>query len=262
MAKKLYIVSTGAGGLDYITPTALNAIKECEVVVSYSKYARELGSLIEGKELYTSGMTHEIERCAQSIEYARQGKTTCIFSNGDVNVYGMATLVTELMEEKDLWDEIELISLPGVTSFLAAASKAGAPVSQDFAIISLSDRLTDINLIDKRIKTALDCDFVMGIYNPKSKKRILPYQNFMRALEGYEDRIAIIASNVGRKEKEKITITNAQDLIDQDIEHPQVTMSTLIIICNSNAKLTKNNLVLTPRGYLNKYELSGELKSK
>jgi len=135
-------------------------------------------------------------------------------------------------------------------------------VSQDFAIISLSDRLTDINLIDKRIKTALDCDFVMGIYNPKSKKRILPYQNFMRALEGYEDRIAIIASNVGRKEKEKITITNAQDLIDQDIEHPQVTMSTLIIICNSNAKLTKNNLVLTPRGYLNKYELSGELKSK
>ena len=84
----------------------------------------------------------------------------------------------------------------------------------------------------------------------------------MRALEeGYQNRIAIIASNVGRR-KEQITITTAQDLIDQDIEHPQVTMSTLIIICNSNAKLTKNNLVLTPRGYLNKYELSGELKSK
>ena len=64
-----------------------------------------------------------------------------------------------------------------------AASKAGAPVSQDFSIISLSDRLTDINLIDKRVKAALDCDFVIGIYNPKSKKRILPYQNFMRALK-------------------------------------------------------------------------------
>ena len=262
MAKKLYIVSTGAGGTDYLTPQALNAIKECEVVVSYSKYARELSSLIEGKELFTSGMTHEIARCAQAIDYAQSGKTTCIFSNGDVNVYGMATLVTELMEERDLWDEIEVISLPGVTSFLAAASKAGAPVSQDFSIISLSDRLTDINLIDKRVKAALDCDFVIGIYNPKSKKRILPYQNFMRALKGYENRIAIIASNVGREKKEQITITTAQDLINQDIEHPQVTMSTLIIICNSNAKLTSNGKVLTPRGYLNKYELSGELKNK
>ena len=175
----------------------------------------------------------------------------------------MATLIVEIMDEKDLWDEVELISLPGVTSFLAAASKVGAPVSQDFSIISLSDRLTDINLIDKRVKAALDCDFVLGIYNPKSKKRILPYQNFLRALEdGYQDRIAIIASHVGRDEKEKITVTTAQDLIDQDIEHPAVSMSTLIIICNSNSKLTKNGKVLTPRGYLNKYELDGELKNK
>jgi precorrin-3B C17-methyltransferase len=83
----------------------------------------------------------------------------------------------------------------------------------------------------------------------------------MAALEGYEDRIAIIASNVGRAEKEEITITNAQDIINQGLNHPQVTMSTLIIICNSNAKLTSNGKVLTPRGYLNKYELDGELKA-
>jgi precorrin-3B C17-methyltransferase len=259
--KRLYIVSTGAGGLGYISPEAINAINEAEVIVSYSKYARELGSLIKGKELFTSGMTHEIARCAQAIEYAKQGKTTAILSNGDVNVYGMATLIVELMEEKQLWDEIEVISLPGITSFLAAASKVGAPVSQDFAIISLSDRLTDINLIDKRVKSALDCDFVIGIYNPKSAKRVQPYLNFMAALEGYEDRIAIIASNVGRAEKEEITITSAQDIIIQGLNHPQVTMSTLIIICNSNAKLTSNGKVLTPRGYLNKYELDGELKA-
>ena len=259
--KRLYIVSTGAGGLGYISPEAINAINESEVIVSYSKYARELGSLIKGKELFTSGMTHEIARCAQAIEYARQGKTTAILSNGDVNVYGMATLIVELIEEKKLWDEIEVISLPGVTSFLAAASKVGAPVSQDFAIISLSDRLTDINLIDKRVKSALDCDFVIGIYNQKKAKRVQPYLNFMAALEGYEDRIAIIASNVGRAEKEEITITSAQDIINQGLNHPQVTMSTLIIICNSNAKLTSNGKVLTPRGYLNKYELDGELKA-
>lgn len=257
---KLYIVSSGAGGLDYITPEARAAIDECEVVVSYSKYARELSSILEGKELFTSGMTHEIERCSQAIEYARSGKITCIISNGDANVYGMATLVVELLDEKDLWDEIELISLPGVTSFLAAASRVGAPVSQDFAIISLSDRLTDINLIDRRVRGALDTDFIIGIYNPKSKKRIKPYQNFLQALDDNEKRIAIIASHVGREGKEKITITDTQDLIEQGIEHPAVSMSTLIIVCNSNTRLTKNGLVLTPRGYLNKYELSGDLK--
>lgn len=257
---KLYIVSSGAGGTSYITPEAKAALEECEVVVSYTKYAKELKELIANKELFTSGMTHEIERCTQAIEYARSGKTTCIISNGDANVFGMATLIVELIDEKDLWDEIELISLPGVTSFLAAAAKVGAPVSQDFSIISLSDRLTDINMIDRRVRASLETDFIIGIYNPKSKKRILPYQNFLKALDEHEERIVIIAQNVGREAKEKITITTSSDLVQQDIEHPEVGMSTLIIVCNSNTKLTKNGLVLTPRGYLNKYEMDGELK--
>lgn len=259
---KLYIISSGAGGTHYITPDAKAALKECEVVVSYTKYAKELKELIQDKELFTSGMTHEIERCTQAIEYAKSGKTTCIISNGDANVFGMATLIVELIDEKNLWDEIELISLPGVTSFLAAASKVGAPVSQDFSIISLSDRLTDIDLIDKRVKLALECDFVLGIYNPKSKKRIKPYQNFLARLKEVDERIAIIAQNVGRDEKEKITITTTTDLVEQDIAHPEVGMSTLIIVCNSTSKLTKNGKVLTPRGYLNKYELDGGLKDK
>ncbi len=259
---KLYIISSGAGGTDYLSVEALEALKECEVVVSYRKYAKELSSLIEGKELYTSGMTHEIERCNQAIQSAKSGKTTCIISNGDANVFGMATLIVELIDTANLWDEIELISLPGVTSFLAAAAKIGAPVSQDFAIISLSDRLTDINMIDKRVKATLQSDFIVGIYNPKSQKRILPYQNFLKALNEGEEKIAIIASNVGRVEKEKITVTTTTDLIKQDINHPEVTMSTIIIIGNSNTKLTKNGLVLTPRGYLNKYNLEGKLTNQ
>jgi precorrin-3B C17-methyltransferase len=195
-----------------------------------------------------------------AIEYARQGKITSIISNGDANVFGMGTLVVELLDEKDLWDEIEIISLPGVTSFLAAASKVGAPISQDFAVISLSDKLTDINLIDKRVKLALEGNFVLGIYNPKSKKRIKPYVNFLKALEKYDERIAVIASHVGREDKEKITITNTTELIKEDIQNPLISMSTLIIVCNSNTRLTSNGLVLTPRGYLNKYEINGELK--
>ena len=257
--KKLYILSSGAGGTSYITTQAIEAINDSEVIVSYTKYAKELKELIADKEVYTSGMTHEIDRCQQAINYAKDGKTTCIVSNGDVNVFGMATLVVELLDEQNLWDEIELISIPGVTSFLAAASRVGAPVSQDFAVISLSDRLTDINMIDKRVRNSLDSDFIIGIYNPKSKTRIKPYQNFLEALSEVDERIAIIASNVGR-EKEKITITTTTDLVTQGLEHPDVSMSTLIMVCNSNTKLTKNGLVLTPRGYLNKYDMDGNIK--
>ena len=257
--KKLYILSSGAGGTEYITTQAKDALEECDVVVSYTKYAKELKELIGDKELYTSGMTHEIDRCQQAIEYAKSGKTTCIISNGDVNVFGMATLVVELIEERGLWDEIEVISIAGVTSFLATASRVGAPVSQDFAIISLSDRLTDIDMIDKRVRNSLDADFIIGIYNPKSKTRTQPYLNFLDALKNSQEKIVIIASNVGR-EKEHITITTTTDLVEQGLEHKDVSMSTLIMVCNSNTRLTSNNKVLTPRGYLKKYELDGELK--
>jgi precorrin-3B C17-methyltransferase len=260
LAKKLYVVSSGAGGVDYLTPQALRAIDECEVVVSYSKYARELEEILKGKELYTSGMTYEIDRCSKAIQYAKDGKTTCIISNGDVNVYGMATLVVELLDEKNLWDEIEYESIAGVTAFLATASKVGACVSQDFAIISLSDKLTDINLISKRVNLALKGDFVLGIYNPKSKKRVKPYINFLKSLEDCEEKIIIIASHIGREDKEKITITNSTKLIKDGIENPLISMSTLLIVGNSTTRLTKNNLVLTPRGYLQKYALDGKLK--
>jgi len=257
--KKLYILSSGAGGDSFITTQAVEALNECDVVVSYTKYAKELKELIGDKELFTSGMTHEIERANMAIEFAKSGKTTCIISNGDVNVFGMATLIVELIDNQNLWDEIEVISLPGVTSFLAAASRVGAPISQDFAIISLSDRLTDIDLIDKRVKNSLDADMIIGIYNPKSKTRVQPYLNFLEALKNSEEKIAIIASNVGR-EKEHINITTTTDLITQGIDHKDVSMSTLIIVCNSSSKLTKNGKVLTPRGYLNKYDEDGKLK--
>ncbi len=258
--KKLYIVSTGAGGTNYLTREALDAINDSEVIVGYTKYIKELKIEFGDKELLNSGMTKEIARCDQAIEIAKTGKTTTIVSNGDVNVFGMATLVVELMDEKDLWDEIEIVSVPGVSSVFAAACKVGAPISQDFAVISLSDRLTDPNMINKRIFNALDADFVVAIYNPKSKKRVQPYLDFLEILNKFDERIVTVAQNVGREEKEHIAITTSTDLIEQGLEHEDVGMSTLIIVGNSNSRLTKNGQILTPRGYLKKYETTGDLK--
>ncbi len=256
--KKLYILSSGAGGKDYLTSQAKEALEDAQVVVSYTKYVEDLGSLLEGKELYTSGMTKEIERCNQAIEFAKSGKTTAIISNGDVNVYGMATLIVELIDEKDLWDEIEFVSVAGVTSMFALASKVGAPISQDFTIISLSDRLTDISLIDKRVKSALDCDFVIGLYNPKSKSRVKPYENFLNAIKDL-DRVVVIGSNIGRDEEE-ITVTDTMKLFESGLDNPEISMSTLILVGNSNTKLIKSGKILTPRGYLNKYDTTGALR--
>ena len=245
--KKLYILSSGAGGTRYMTTEALQALEDCEVVVGYRNYVKELSELIGDKPIFMSGMTKEKQRCQEAINFVKEGKTTCLISNGDVNVFGMATLVVELVDEQKLWDEIEVISVAGVTSFLATASRIGAPVSQDFAVISLSDKSTDKDVIDKRVKNCFDADMILGIYNPKSKKKTLPYQNFLRVLGEGEERIVIIASHVGR-DKEKITVTTTADLIAQDIEHPEVTMSTLIIIGNSQTRHTSNGMVLTPRG--------------
>ena len=257
---KLTILSTGAGGTDYLTTEAHRALEEADVIVSYAKYAKELKPLIDGKELYTSGMTKEIERCQQAIDHARSGRTTCILSNGDVNVFGMATLIVELIDTQGLWDEIELQSIAGVTAFLAAASRVGAPISQDFAVVSLSDRLTDIAQIDRRVRLALEGDFVLGIYNPRSRKRTQPYRNLLARLSETDERIAVIASNVGRP-KERITVTTTRDLIAQGLEHEEITMSTLIIIGNTTTRLTANGQVLTPRGYLNKYDLNGAIRA-
>jgi precorrin-3B C17-methyltransferase len=160
----------------------------------------------------------------------------------------------------ELWEEIEVISIAGVTALLAVASRVGAPISQDFAVISLSDRLTSQELIRKRVKATLEADFVIGIYNPKSKTRIQPYIDFLKELGKVEKRVVVVASNVGRP-KERIRVTTSQELIERGLENSDISMSTLILVGNSNTKLTKNGLVLTPRGYLNKYDLDGELKS-
>ena len=246
MAKKLYILSSGAGGTDYMTTEALEALKECQVVVGYRGYIKELQSIIGDTPTFMSGMKDEKKRIQEAIEYAKNGKTTCIISNGDVNVFAMASEIVEAVEEQSLWSEIEVISIAGVTAILATASKIGAPISQDFAVVSFSEKHTDIDIIDKRVKNSLDADFILGIYNPKSRKKFQAYQNLLKTLEKSDDKIVIIASNIGRP-KESITVTSTKELIAEGIDHPKITISTLIIIGNSQTKITTNGLVLTPR---------------
>ena len=259
---KLTLVSTGAGGSRYLTNEAINAIEEADLIVAYTKYAKDLPELVADKEVFTTPMTKEIERVQHAIDEAKKGRTVALLSNGDANVYAMGSLVVELLDTLDLWDTIEYSALPGISSVLALASEVGAPLSQDFCLISLSDRLTDAALIQKRIKFALEADFVISIYNPKSKSRLDPYQGMLDQLKALgERRIVVIARDLGRAEQ-IIKITNASELIEAGVSNIDVNMSTTLLIGNSTTKLTKDGRVLTPRGYLNKYDLSGAQKGE
>jgi precorrin-3B C17-methyltransferase len=257
---RLTLVSTGAGGSRYLSNEAIKAIKEADLIVAYTKYTKDLPKLMSNKEVFTTPMTKEIERVSYAVEEAKKGRNVALVSNGDANVYAMGSLVVELIDLNNYWKDIEYISLPGITSVLALASEVGAPLSQDFCLISLSDRLTDFDLIQKRIKLSLECDFVIAIYNPKSKTRLEPYKQMLQKLSVVEDeRVVVISRDLGR-ENQFIKITTAKKLIAAGVENEDVNMSTTLLIGNSTTKLTKNGKVLTPRGYLSKYDLSGEKK--
>ena len=145
--KKIYVIGIGPGGLEHMTERARKAIEESDVICGYTPYIEYIKPLIEGKEVFTSGMTGEIDRCKKCIELAEAGKVASIISTGDAGVYGMASPMLELLEGKEI--EVEIV--PGISSVLSAAAELGAPLTHDFAVISLSDLLTDYDLIMKRL---------------------------------------------------------------------------------------------------------------
>ncbi|PID58848.1 precorrin-3B C(17)-methyltransferase [candidate division KSB3 bacterium] len=236
---KLYVVGIGPGGKEHLTLRALDVLKQCEVVVGYTFYLELIQEFLEGKTLIETGMTGEIERCCQAIEQAKCGKTTCIVSTGDAGLYGMAGPILEMAEEID----VEIV--PGVSSVFAAAAEIGAPLMHDLCIISLSDLLTPWTLIETRLKAAGQGDFVVALYNPKSRGRVRQIETAIRVLAHYKapDTPVALVKNAGRAGSTRKLLTLST--IDYDF----IDMKTLVIIGNRSTHI-KNGKMLTPRGYM------------
>lgn len=143
--KRLYVVGLGPGGTDYLTPQARKALEDCEVLCGYTTYMDLAADFTAGKELVTTPMTQELERCRLALEKASEGKTTAMICSGDAGVYGMAGPVLELSVQ---FPEVEIEVIPGVTAALSGAAVLGAPLMHDFAVISLSDLLTPWDVIE------------------------------------------------------------------------------------------------------------------
>ena len=235
---KLYVVGIGPGGREHMTFKAVDAIKKSQVIVGYTPYIEYLGELTKGKELFSTGMRGELERCKKAIQFVEEGKDTSIVSTGDSGLYGMAGPILELAQD------IEVEVVPGVTAGFSAAAELGAPVMHDYATISLSDLLTPWEVILKRVEMAAEADFVMQIYNPRSKgrkdhlKRVLDI-----ILKHRSPKTPVgLVKNSGRANRE-ITVTSLEEL-----DYEKVDMLTVLIIGNSNTYI-KDGKIITPRGY-------------
>lgn len=235
---KLYVIGIGPGGRDHMTYKAVESIKESEVIVGYAPYIEYLGQLVDGKELFSTGMKGEIERCKKAIQLVREGKTTAIVSTGDGGLYGMAGPILELAKD------IEVQIVPGVTAAFSAAAELGAPIMHDYASISLSDLMTPWEVILNRVESAAKADFVVAIYNPKSKGRKHHLSQSIDILLKYRDAKTPvgIVKNSGRAGRE-LTITTLDS-----IDYEKVDMLTVLIIGNSNTYI-ENSKMITPRGY-------------
>ena len=161
---KLRVIGIGPGSIENMTLRALKAIEESEVIVGYSKYIDMIKELLEGKELYSTGMMGEEARCRQALDISRE-KDVAIISTGDSGIYGMAGLILEMKSD----EEVEII--PGITASSSAGSVVGAPLMHDNCNISLSDLMTPYEDIKKRVKLAAEGDFIISLYNPRSKGR-------------------------------------------------------------------------------------------
>ena len=165
----LSVVGTGPGALDYLIPAARKELELADVVVGYRTYLDLIAVIIEGKKTVSSAMMQEVDRVGQALDLAEQGKHVALVSGGDPGIYAMAGLVYEVAGLRDSKVEIRVVA--GIAALNSCAERLGAPLMHDFATVSLSDLLTPWELIEKRIRAAAEADFVLVIYNPRSKKR-------------------------------------------------------------------------------------------
>ncbi|MBR3231567.1 MAG: precorrin-3B C(17)-methyltransferase, partial [Lachnospiraceae bacterium] len=145
---KLYVVGLGPGGAEYMTEEARAALARADVLVGYTVYLDLVRDMFPDKEVFTTPMQQEIERCRWALEIASGGKTVAMLSSGDAGVYGMAGLILEISGE---FPEVEIEVVAGVTAALSGAAVLGAPLMHDFCVISLSDLLTPWETIERRL---------------------------------------------------------------------------------------------------------------
>ena len=225
-----------------MTAKAIEVIKKADVVTGYTTYVNILKEYFPDKQYIATPMMQEVRRCEMAVEEALKDQTVAMVSSGDSGIYGMAGIIYQVAEEKGA--DIEIETVPGVTAASAAASVLGAPLMHDFAVISLSDLMTPLSLIMKRVDCAGQGDLIVCLYNPKSRKRTGYVEQAADILMKYrrQETPVGIVRNAGRKDEERCITTLAE------LKDAKIDMFSVVIIGNSQTYV-RNERMITPRGY-------------
>ena len=245
---EIHVVGSGPGDISYLTNDARKALSKCSIWIGYKMYLDLIKPLKRKDQvMIESNLTEEKERCEKAIKLAEEGIKVALISSGDAGFYGMAGLLLELIQKvhKDFRPSFEVH--PGISSMQLAAALGGAPLMNDFCSISLSDKLTPWESIEKRIAGALLGDFVIAIFNPQSLERNWQLKRAIELCLGYRpgNTPVLVGRQVGRENQSK-SFFSLDSMPLQDID-----MLSIIIIGNSKTTLV-DEIFLTPRGYLKK----------
>lgn len=246
----IFLVGLGPGSVDHMSARARSAIAEADCIIGYTTYIKLVADLIEGKEVIRKGMTEELDRCYEALARAREGKKVALISSGDSGVYGMAGPTFEVLLESG-WipgEGVDVEVIPGSSAINSCAALVGAPLTHDACTISLSDLLTPWPVIARRLEAAARADFVVALYNPKSGRRtgqIVEAQRLLLLHRSADTPVALVKSAYRRRQH--IELTTLERMADSDIG-----MLTTVIVGNSHT-FVREGLMVTPRGYANKY---------
>lgn len=259
---KLSVIGTGPGDVSYMAPRAIEIIKEADCIAGYTTYINLIEDLAKGKEIISTGMMKEVDRVEMAINQALENKHCALISGGDPGIYAMAGLVFELCKQRGIklyrkkadaqsnGNGILLEIIPGIPALAAGAALAGAPLTHDFAAISLSDLLTKWDVIEKRLSCAAMADFVIVLYNPKSKKRdwqLTRAKELILEHRNPETPVGIITGAM--RENQDVSFTTLGEM-----DNAQVGMQTVVFI-GSTASERYLDFLFTPRGYGKKYDI-------
>jgi len=248
---KLFLVGIGPGDTEHMTFKAREAINQSEVVVGYQSYIKLIEPYLSQKEVIATGMGAEVERVKTAISLAKKGRIVSLVSSGDTGIYGMAGLVGEVLGEQS--GDIDIEVIPGVPLLVASATLLGAPISGDFVSISLSDYLVPWEEITRRLELAAKGNFVIVLYNPRSKRRQRQLVKAREIILKYRPPSTPVGiATDAYRQKQEVAVTDLEHMLDYEIG-----MNTTIIVGNSTT-FTLDNWMVTPRGYQKKYDLKGK----
>ncbi len=240
---KVTVVGLGPGAGRDLTGRAREALEQANLIIGYTAYIALIREAFPEKEMRSTGMRREVDRCREAVEAAVSGKDVAMVCSGDSGIYGMAGLVYEVAQE---YPPIDIEVVPGITAACGGAAVLGAPLTHDFAVVSLSDLLTPWDLIEKRLRCAAEGDFVLCLYNPASHSRpdhlkracaiLLDAGKAPETVCGY-------VRNIGR-EGEASVLTTLEKLGEEPVD-----MFTTVFVGSSRTKVLSGKMV-TPRGYL------------